>query len=777
MASKRVDEYSTATPADADQAIAIDASDTTDSSAGTVKRFVLSDLFTYVLNKILARVNTWAAVNTFTAGSGFGSRGNPDDDGFGDIVHYPAAIGETYTASPDPSGSYSEAGGVYSDARYNLASKPGGQYLVGNALSFNASTLVTAAAAPDEVNGVSGATAHAAPIAIDALRGAIFYATQNGGGDIGILAAVTGLSRIFSGNVAQMAVFYAPTITGSGTTRTAAILVADQGSNYALYTGTGPVHFGGDVSAPNLLTTAAAAAAYQPLDSDLTAIAALSTTAFGRALLALADASALRTAAGTVIGTDVQAFDTELSALAGLVSAANKLPYFTGSGAASLADFTAAGRALVDDADASAQRTTLGLGTAATADTGTAAANVPTITQADARYQPLDSDLTAIAALSTTAFGRSLLAAADAAALRTLAALGTIATQDANNVSISGGAITGITDLAVADGGTGASTAANARTNLGLVIGTDVEAHDATLTALAGVTTAADKLIYATGSDAFSTTDLTSTARSLLDDTTTSAMRTTLGLAIGADVQAQDAELAALAGLTSAADKLPYFTGSGTATTTDFTTTARSLLDDTSVSAMRTTLGAATEVAQGRPLPSGGTQAFVLPGVTIITSGTNSPSTGQIRYQPIMVRTSIGIDQIACEVQASGVSAHARLGLYTANTNWQPVTLIGEGEVDASSNGVKTVSLVTTLAPGRYLLAINTDVTITLRNWQGGSEFGQLISTLGASALNDLWFVSSAYGAFNASPVAWTSVSGAASNGMRYYCVLRVATP
>lgn len=57
-------------------------------------------------------------------------------------------------------------------------------------------------------------------------------------------------------------------------------------------------------------------ARYQPLDSDLTALAALSTTSYGRALLELANAGAGRTALGLVIGTDVQAFDSDLSAFA-----------------------------------------------------------------------------------------------------------------------------------------------------------------------------------------------------------------------------------------------------------------------------------------------------------------------------------------------------------------------------------------------------------------------------------------------------------------------------
>ena len=75
--------------------------------------------------------------------------------------------------------------------------------------------------------------------------------------------------------------------------------------------------------------------------------------------------------------TAVQATSANLTAISGLSTAANKMTYWTGSGAAALADLTSAGRALLDDADASAQRATLGLGSAATQATGTSGPTIP----------------------------------------------------------------------------------------------------------------------------------------------------------------------------------------------------------------------------------------------------------------------------------------------------------------------------------------------------------------------------------------------------------------
>jgi hypothetical protein len=69
------------------------------------------------------------------------------------------------------------------------------------------------------------------------------------------------------------------------------------------------------------------------------------------------------------------------------------------------------------------------------------------------------------------ATGAGAFAYETGATARTSLGLGTIATQDANTVAITGGSITGITDLAIADGGTGQSTAQTAINALTAVAG------------------------------------------------------------------------------------------------------------------------------------------------------------------------------------------------------------------------------------------------------------------------------------------------------------------
>lgn len=105
-------------------------------------------------------------------------------------------------------------------------------------------------------------------------------------------------------------------------------------------------------------------------------------------------------------------------------------------------------------------------------------------------------------------------------------------------------------------------------------------------------------------------------------------------------VQASDADLTALAGVTSAADALPYFTGSGSATTTTLTTQGRALIDDTTAAAQRATVGALYSLpftmAVAQNFGASATLYFGLAPKTTATSGTAARNKTYIRKAGII---------------------------------------------------------------------------------------------------------------------------------------------
>lgn len=310
---------------------------------------------------------------------------------------------------------------------------------------------------------------------------------------------------------------------------------------------------------------AAAQSASQPLDSDLTAIAALSTTSYGRALLELANQAGLMAllSGATASAQGIVELATDAEAITGTDTARSTTPANVAAVFGDRIDTnTSLGTSNAKVPSQNAVKTYVdGIVDAANALTykGTVDCSAnPNYPAASAGHMYLVSVAGKIGGGSgpNVEVGDMLICTTDGTAAGNHATVGGNWNIIQKNID---GAVTGPASSTSANFATFSGTTGKVIQDGGVALDTDVS-----LTADSDAKVPSQK-------------------------------------AVKAYAQPLDTELTALSGLTSAANKLPYFTGSGTASLTDLTSAGRALLDDADAAAQRTTLSVYSQTEVGDP--------------------------------------------------------------------------------------------------------------------------------------------------------------------------------
>ena len=499
-----------------------------------------------------------------------------------------------------------------------------GAFIVGDGSNFVTETLGTArnslglgtVATLDVGNGANQVVQMTAAAKLPAVDGSLLTNLPSGGD----LLASNNLSDLDNAGTARtnlglaigtnVQAFDAQLTDVAGLTPTDGNIIIGDGSNFVTESGATArtslgLSIGSDV---------------QAFDAQLTDVAGLTPTdgniiiGDGSNFITESGATA-RTSLGLSIGSDVQAFDAQLTDIAGLTPTDSNFIVGDGSNFILESGLTA--------------RTSLGCGSAATFDAGANSANQLVQLTADAKLPAVDGSL-----LTNLPGGGDLLAANN---LSDLDNAGTARTNlglaIGSDVQAFDAQLTDVAGLTPTDGniiiGDGSNfvteSGATARTSLGLSIGSDVQAFDAQLTDIAGLTPTDSNFIVGDGSNFILESGLTArtslgcgsaatfdagansanqlvqltaaaklpavdgslltnlpgggdllAANNLSDLDNAGTARTNLGLAIGSDVQAFDAQLTDVAGLTPTDSN--FIVGDGSNFITESGATARTSL-------------------------------------------------------------------------------------------------------------------------------------------------------------------------------------------------------
>ena len=394
------------------------------------------------------------------------------------------------------------------------------------------------------------------------------------------------------------------------------------------------------------------------------------------------DNSTARSNLGLEIGVDIQAFDADLADLADGSLSAEKVEYLDNVTSDIQAQIDAIGDGPVnslEDLGVTADSTELNYVDGVTS-------NIQD--QLDGK-QDLNANLTTLAGLEhnhdhfivSDGVNWTIKAGADA---RGSLGLGSIATQEADNVAITGGSITSITDIAIADGGTGASDITTARENLGLEIGVDVQGYDADLTDLSDGTLTASKVQYLE--------NVTSDVQAQLDSKGTGNVSTLADLGVTSDatevnytdgvtsnIQVQldskmdnNAELTTISGLAHSDGNIIVSDGSGW--TVESGAVARTSLGLGSI---------ATQAADNVSITGGSVSGIT--DLAIADGGTNASDVSEARSN---LGLEIGVDVQAYDADLADLAdgkltatkvQHGEYFITTDGTNGQVWTSDGDG--------------------------------------------------------------------------------------------------